>query len=140
MSDFTLGCDITRLREFVSEYYTVRTVRSNAIDDPFFAFVWSVIVQQPVIRVGTVPEGLSSDVFIPAQPRGSKRSKNDPENENEVVTLMPVPASEKSDLSALNRIHGARLRISVDPETCFVAITGSHTKVMFRSQMIWTSH
>jgi len=43
--------------------------------------------------------------------------------------LDPVPAAKDTALDELQRLHGDRLRIAVEPDAIFAAITGSHIRV-----------
>ena len=118
------------MRDFVDLFYSSRTAQPNVLDDDYHAFVWAIIVLQPSVRVGLLPEGTYAEVYVPTQPRGTKGSVTKQEDvPNNKLTLELVHESEKINIALLSEKYGKRLRVAVDPETCFVAITGSHAKV-----------
>ncbi|KAH8120510.1 hypothetical protein DFH11DRAFT_1685786 [Phellopilus nigrolimitatus] len=141
--DGDLGRNVSRLRDFVCEFYTNHVSMHQTLDDFYHAFVWSLIAQQPSVRVGMVPLGQSSEVYIPPQPRAGKKSKaaqdNGQQNSLTAVRLELIPESSASSLDELFRMYGERLRIAVDPETCFVAITGSHAKPAKLTPMVYAT-
>ncbi|TBU34929.1 hypothetical protein BD311DRAFT_828299 [Dichomitus squalens] len=145
--DGDLGCDVSRLRDFVSEFYSHPSssrVQGQNVDDAFCAFVWSVIVQQPGIRVGTTPEGSSTEVYIAPQVRAIKKAKA--KGEDTTAAEDPPPATGLDiiedatirPLEDLRQQYGDKLRVAVDPETTFVALTGSHTRPSKLTPMIYT--
>lgn len=102
------------------------------MDDTYQTFIWSTIVLQPTVRVGKAPTGRSTDVYIPAQPRVGKRAKNSKQDgaaEEEAVKLEIIPDGRTLPLQELVDKHGNSLRVAVDTETCYVALTGSHARV-----------
>lgn len=104
----------------------------QSLDDSYHAFVWSLVAQQPSVCVGVLPDGQNAEVYIPPQPRASKKSKNNDDTQNEelaAVKLELISDANYRTLEELLQMYGGRLRIAVDPEACFVAITGSHAKV-----------
>ena len=113
-------------------------MRGQQVDDAFCAFVWAVIVQQPGVRVGTVPpEGPgSAEVYIAPQASAVRKAKARGEEGEDPAALTPaatgleiVDDATVRSLEDLRAQYGDRLRIAVDPETTFVALTGSHIRV-----------
>ncbi|KAI8995421.1 hypothetical protein BD414DRAFT_410090 [Trametes punicea] len=149
--DGDFGCDLSRLRDFIVDFYAHPSEtsgdrvqgRKQNVDDAFCAFVWSVIVQQPAVRVGTVPEGTSAEVCIAPQASASKKAKAKGEEavEDEVApasALQVIPDANIRPLNDLKNEYGDRLRIAVDPETTFAALTGSHTRPSKLTPLIYT--
>lgn len=127
-------------------------------DDAYLSYVWSLVLRQPGVRVGLMPDGVSA-VWIAPQPsqlrkaRGgelkkkakgkSKATEEDREEEidadaeaadvGEVEPLRDlVPIEEDvqtTPLSALREKYGDQLHIASDPKTTFAVLTGSHTRV-----------
>jgi oxalate---CoA ligase len=139
-----LGCDISRLQNFIQGYHALKN-RPQTIDTSYCSFVWTLVIQQENIRVGFVPEG-SSPVYIapqPSQMRKNKKRKREssiveeeddqgPEQaEVAQASLQPIDCREVAErsLEELAEKHGEALRIAVDHDTSFAAITGSHIRV-----------
>lgn len=132
LTRLTTGCNINRLRDFIVDFYAHRTSEAaQTVDDAFCAFVWSVILQQPNILVGVVPEDAQgTDVYIAPQPSSKRKAKaNDDETADAVVTLEVIPDAASRSLEELIQQYGDTLRMAVDQETSFVALTGSHNRV-----------
>lgn len=112
-------------------FYTIDATHPQTVDDSFCAFVWSLIVQQPTVRVGTIPSGAATEVYIATQT--SAKRKAEAKGEEVVVghasTLDVVPDATEASLQDLKTQYGDGLRIAVDPDTSFAAITGSHLRV-----------
>jgi len=97
--DGDFGCDVSRLRDFVSDFYSQNASTSSTsvqnVDDAFCTFVWSVIVQQPGVRVGTIPPGASTEVCVAPQPSTKPKGKSKGEEETQdllpAVTLNIIP-------------------------------------------------
>ncbi|KAI0670210.1 hypothetical protein C8Q78DRAFT_1039662 [Trametes maxima] len=142
--DGDLGCDVSRLRDFVVDFYAqpgTSGVQGQNVDDAFCAFVWSVIVQQPGVRVGTVPSGGSTEVYIAPQVRASKKAKakgEETEDPPAATALDTIQDATIGSLDDLRNEYGDRLRIAVDPETTFAALTGSHIRPSKLTPMIYT--
>ena len=124
------------MRDFIDEFYAHPSPGSTpgqAVDDAFCAFVWSVIVQQPSVRVGTVPEGGSTEVYIAPQASALRKAKAKGEGAVEeppaATGLDIVDSATIRPLDDLKEEYGDKLRIAVDPETTFAALTGSHIRV-----------
>ena len=105
------------------------------VDDAFCAFVWSAIIQQPGVRVGTVLPGSSTDVYIAPQASAIKKAKA--KGGDTTAAEEPAPATGLDivddaairPLEDLTKQYGNALRVAVDPETTFAALTGSHIRV-----------
>ncbi|KAI0823034.1 hypothetical protein BC628DRAFT_1365542 [Trametes gibbosa] len=138
--DGDLGCDVSRLRDFIVDYYAHPSAsaaggpQGQNVDDAFCAFVWSVIVQQPGVRIGTVPPGASTEVYIAPQASAVRKAKahasvDAPAEEPAPHTgLELIQDAAVCPLEDLRADHGERLRIAADPETTFAALTGSHIR------------
>lgn len=98
------------------------------------AFVWVLIMQQPAVRVGTVPSGASEVWVAPQNVQKQKAKKAKAQNEDfedpfQVSSLEIIEGGKTKPMSELVERYGASLRIAVDHETSFAAITGSHIRV-----------
>ena len=104
------------------------------MDDAYCAFVWSVVAQQPEVRVGTVPED-TRDVYIATQPSKKEKGKAKEDEEDEAAlqerSLQLVPDAAQKTLDELIAEYGDALRIAIEPNRLFVALTGSHIRVCF---------
>lgn len=93
--------------------------------------MWSLVVQQPTVLVGTVPDGVTSEVWV--APQISARRKAKAKGEEHVVMLPPrldiVLDAKTRSLDDLKTEYGDRLRIAAEPEATYAAITGSHIRV-----------
>ncbi|CDO70216.1 hypothetical protein BN946_scf184942.g16 [Trametes cinnabarina] len=149
--DGDLGCDVSRLRDFIVDFYAHPFAASNIVaqgggqnvDDAFCAFVWSVIVQQPNVRVGTVPQGASTEVYIAPQASAIKKGKGKAVDAGDgdaaqAAALDIIPDASIRSLEDLKNQYGDRLRIAVDPETTFAALIGSHIRPSKLTPMIYT--
>ncbi|PSR80716.1 hypothetical protein PHLCEN_2v6632 [Hermanssonia centrifuga] len=143
-----LGCDASRLQGFIVGFYEHSTAVQN-VDEAFCAFVWSMIVQQPEVRVGIAPEGASEVYIAPQQSKTpgankgkGKKKKGDVDTVDESSTLAsldPVPDASVKSLGDLKAEYGEALRIAVDPQKSFVAITGSHIRPSKLTPMVYTA-
>lgn len=125
------GCNVSRLRDFIVGFYSAQDDNSQLVDDAFCAFVWSIVVQQPSVRVGTLPPGLLSEVYIAPQTSARRKAaaKGEEFTDGAPPSLELVDDARHRHLEDLKREYGDNLRIAVDPETSFAAITGSHIRV-----------
>ncbi|KAI5123716.1 hypothetical protein M0805_000310 [Coniferiporia weirii] len=141
--DGDLGCNVSRLRDFITEFYASHVSMRQTLDDSYHAFVWALVAQQPSVRVGLLPEGQSSEVYIPPQPRAAKRTSRDGDDGKQdalaVTKLESIQDANAYPLHELLKKYGDRLRLATDPETCFVAITGSHAKPAKLTPMVYAS-
>jgi len=123
------------LRDFVVSYYS--DSHDQVVDDAYFAFVWSLVVCQPTVRVGTVPDGATTEVYIaPQQSQKKRKSKEKDEggdalSSTSVASLTLLPDARSKTLDDLQLQYGETLRVAVDAETSFAAIIGSHIRVGF---------
>lgn len=126
-----IGCDVSRLRDFIVGFYTVDATHPQTVDDSLCGFVWSLIVQQPTVRVGTVPPG-ATEVYIAQQTRAKRKAQAKGEEFVEAEDTPSLDVVEDASTRALDDLkveYGESLRIAVDPATSFAAIIGSHLRV-----------
>ncbi|OBZ79914.1 hypothetical protein A0H81_00461 [Grifola frondosa] len=108
--DGDLGCDVSRLRDFIAGFYERSPCApSQNVDAAFCAFVWAVVVQQP---------GVS------AARKARAKGEEPAEGPAPATTLDVVQDATIRPLEELKAQYGEGLRIAVDPETTFAAITG----------------
>jgi hypothetical protein len=120
------------LRDFIVGFYSHHLAsHTQTVDDAFYAFVWSIILQQPTVRVGTIPLGASTEVYIAPQSSAKRKAKAKGEVVAEEVApvLNIIPDAKFRPLDDLKIEYGDSLRIAVDPHTSFAAISGSHIRV-----------
>ncbi|KIJ68695.1 hypothetical protein HYDPIDRAFT_81586 [Hydnomerulius pinastri MD-312] len=139
--DGDLGCNVSRLRDFIVGFYTTHDGHPQVVDDAFCAFVWSVVVQQPSVRVGVVPPGVTSEVYVAPQTSAKRKAaaKGEEVVEEAPPTLQLVEDAHGKTLENLKHQYGDDLRIAVDPETSFAAITGSHIRPPKLSPMVYSA-
>ncbi|KAF8559362.1 hypothetical protein OG21DRAFT_1594769 [Imleria badia] len=139
--DGDLGCNVSRLRDFIAGFYSSQDVHSQRVDDTICAFVWSLVVQQPSVRVGTLPPGSISEVYIAPQTSAKRKAvaKGEELTEGVPPSLVLVEDARHRHLEDLRREYGDDLRIAVDPETSFAAITGSHIRPPKLSPMVYSA-
>ncbi|KAL5535246.1 hypothetical protein ACEPAF_3340 [Sanghuangporus sanghuang] len=140
--DGDLGCNVSRLRDFVGDFYSSRISMQN-LDDSYHTFVWSLVAQHPSVRIGLLPLGQTADIYIPPQPRVSKKGKNgqdDVQKDGSTTGALDlIPNASHFPLHELVRIYGDRLRIALDSETCFEAVTGSHARPAKLTPMVYAA-
>jgi hypothetical protein len=122
------GCHPSRLRDFVTSYNP--DSHQQFVDDAYFAFVWSLIVSQPTVRVGTVPDG-ATEVYVAPQQSQKRKLKEKDQPGDVLSSLTLLPDARSRTLEDLQLQYGEALRVAVDAETSFAAITGSHIRVRF---------
>ncbi|THH29725.1 hypothetical protein EUX98_g4460 [Antrodiella citrinella] len=127
--DGDLGCAVSRLRDFVSDFYTSHpSSQTQTLDDAFYAFCWSVIVQQPGVRVGKLPVHTEADVSVaPDEVTRRKRGVKQGLMES-VESLELIPDASLRSLDDLVVEHGDQLRIAVEPDKVSMALIGSHIR------------
>lgn len=105
-------------------------------DDAFCAFVWSLVVQQPTVMVGLVEPGTTSEVWIAPQISAKRKAMARGEGHIESLPpkLQPIPEPKTTSLDVLRQAYGDRLRLAVEPDAIFAAITGSHIRVSLEVQ------
>lgn len=114
------------------EFYAHGTAtQGQNTDDAFCAFVWSLVVQQPTVRVGTIPEGVTCEVWVAPQTSAKRKAKA--KGEEHIETVPPeldiVADAKHKSLDDLSREYGDKLRIAIEPDAIYAAITGSHIRV-----------
>ncbi|KAG6866027.1 hypothetical protein C0991_009436 [Blastosporella zonata] len=134
------GCNVSRLRDFIVGFYAHNDSPQNP-DDTFCAFVWSLVIQQPTVRVGTVPPGVTSEVWIAPQISAKRKAKAKGEEHIETTPteLDIVPDARDRSLEDLKQEYGDNLRIAVDPDAIYAAITGSHIRFAKLSPMVYSA-
>ncbi|KAG2123565.1 hypothetical protein DEU56DRAFT_45236 [Suillus clintonianus] len=139
--DGDLGCNVSRLRDFIVGFHSHDATHPQVVDDAFCAFVWSIVVQQPTVRVGTVPAGISSEVYIAPQTSAKRKAaaKGEVLVEEAPPSLALVENAREKSLEDLKAEYGEDIRIAVDPETSFAAITGSHIRSSKLSPMVYSA-
>ncbi|KAF8912964.1 hypothetical protein CPB84DRAFT_1670756 [Gymnopilus junonius] len=140
--DGDLGCDVSRLKDFIVDFYR----HSNAShiqnpDDAFCAFVWSLIVRQHTVLVGLVDPNITSDVWIAPQISAKRKAKARGEEHVELrpPKLDPIPEPKTAALDMLRTTYGGRLRLAVETDAIFEAITGSHIRSSKMSPMVYSA-
>ncbi|KAH9081835.1 hypothetical protein EDB83DRAFT_2310160 [Lactarius deliciosus] len=118
--DGDLGCHPSRLRDFVAGYYTDS-------------------LQQPTVRVGTVPDGTTTEVHIAPQQSQKRKAKSGVDDTPPVTSLALLPDARSTTLDELQLKYGDTLRVAVDAETSFAAITGSHNRPPKLTPMVYTA-
>ncbi|KAF8506874.1 hypothetical protein F5888DRAFT_45373 [Russula emetica] len=138
--DGDLGCHPSRLRDFVASYYSDPSCQ-QVVDDAYFAFVWSLVVCQPTVRVGTVPDGASEVYIAPqqSQKRKSKGKEKDQDQRGDTLSSLTLPDARSRTLEDLRLQYGEALRVAVDAETSFAAIIGSHIRPSKLTPMVYTA-
>jgi hypothetical protein len=124
------GCHPSRLRDFVISY--CQGPHEQVVDDAYFAFVWSLVVCQPTVRVGTVPHGATTEVYVAPQQSQKKKLKEKDEGRDaspSVTSLALLPDARSRTLEDLQSQYGEALRIAVDAKTSLAAIIDSHIRV-----------
>lgn len=126
------------MRDFIIEFYA-HSEASQTPDDSFCAFVWSLVVQQPTVRVGTVPSSVTSEVWVAPQTSAKRKAKAKGQEHVETTPtqLDIVPGAQDRTLEDLKQEYGDKLRIAVDSDAIYAAITGSHIRVCTPRDEIW---
>ncbi|KAL5534526.1 hypothetical protein ACEPAG_989 [Sanghuangporus baumii] len=141
--DGDLGCNVSRLHDFVGDFYSSRISMRQNLDDSYHTFVWSLVAQHTSVRIGLLPLGETADIYIPPQPRVSKKGKNgqdDVQKDGSTTGALDlIPNASHFPLHELVRIYGDRLRITLDSETCFEAVTGSHARPAKLTPMVYAT-
>ena len=127
MANLLTGCHPSRLRDFVASYYSDSL--QQVVDNAYFAFVWSLVVSQRTVQVGTVPDGVTTEVYIAPQQSQKRKSKSAVDDTTPVTLLALLPEAGSTTLDDLQLKYGDALRVAVDAETSFAAITGTHIRV-----------
>ena len=102
------------------------------MDESFFAFAWSIILQEPSVYVGILPPGDHSEVYVASPPRGSKKNSGKTQetaDADQAASLEPVEGNKSQALGQLKQTYGERLRIAVDSEVSRATLAGPHARV-----------
>ncbi|TFK30753.1 hypothetical protein FA15DRAFT_580399 [Coprinopsis marcescibilis] len=140
--DGDLGCNASRLKDFVAGFYSQSGASGlQNPDDAFCSFVWSLVVQQPTVVVGLLPEGVTSEVWVAPQTSAKRKAKATGQEHVETTParLEPITDAKIQPLEELVRLYGDRLRIAVEPDAIFAAVTGSHIRSSRMSPMVYTA-
>ncbi|KAI6123877.1 hypothetical protein EDD16DRAFT_611973 [Pisolithus croceorrhizus] len=134
------GVTFPVLKDFIVNYYNSSDGLQQVVDDAFCAFVWSIVVQQPAVRVGVVPPGITSEVYVAPQIKTKRKAAATGEELAEDRPSLEVIGDARGKaLEELKQQYGDDLRIAVDPQTCFAAITGSHIRPAKLSAMVYSA-
>ncbi|KAJ7293167.1 hypothetical protein C8J57DRAFT_1268269 [Mycena rebaudengoi] len=134
--DGDLGCNVSRLRDFIVDFYA-RGPNPSAQnpDDAFCAFIWSIVVQQPTVIACT------SEVWLAPQNSAVRKAKA--KGEEMIKTPPPkldiVPDAKNRSLAELQAQYGDELRLATDPDTTYAAVTGTHIRFPKMSPMVYTA-
>ena len=122
---------MTRLRDFINNFFSLHASDSpQNVDDSYCNFFWSVLVQQPSVRIGTLPPGDTAEVYIPKQPRaGKKQEIGKAQGDPSPACQLERISDPHLPLCELVAKYGDRLRVATDSVTCLFALTNSHTRV-----------
>ncbi|KAG6333065.1 hypothetical protein ID866_6027 [Astraeus odoratus] len=139
--DGGLGCNVSRLRDFITAFYNGYDGPQQVVDDALCAFVWSVIVLRPEVCVGVIPPGITSEVYIAPQTSAKRKAaaKGEQLFEDGPPVLQVIEDARTKTLQELKSQYGEDLRIAVDPQTSFAAITGSHIRPAKLSPMVYSA-
>ncbi|KDR85305.1 hypothetical protein GALMADRAFT_52101 [Galerina marginata CBS 339.88] len=140
--DGDLGSDVSRLKDFIVDFYAHSDIsHAQNTDDAFCAFVWSLVVQQPTVLVGLIDQGIASEVWIAPQVSAKRKAvaRGDDHIGSRPPKLDPIHEPKTTPLQDLHGIYGDRLRLAVEPDTIFAAITGSHIRSSKMSPMVYSA-
>ncbi|KIM47907.1 hypothetical protein M413DRAFT_439604 [Hebeloma cylindrosporum] len=138
--DGNLGSGVARLKDFIVDFYA-HASHPQIPDDAFCAFVWSLVVQQPTIIMGLLDPSIKSQVWIAPQVSSKRKAiaNGTDRVESRPPTLEPVPQPKTTPVEQLREIYGDRLRLAVDPEAIFAAVTDSHIRSSKMSPMVYSA-
>ncbi|KAK0208398.1 hypothetical protein DFS33DRAFT_1303084 [Desarmillaria ectypa] len=140
--DGDLGSNPSRLKDFIVDFYSHNSSSAaQNTDDSFCAFVWSLVVQQPNVLVGTKPTGVNSEVWIAPQTSAKRKASAKGESfvETRPAQLEIIADAKSHSLEDLINEYGDDLRIAVDPDSIYAAVTGSHIRFPKMSPMVYTA-
>ncbi|KAL1739503.1 hypothetical protein HDZ31DRAFT_26240, partial [Schizophyllum fasciatum] len=91
---------------------------------------------QPTVRVGLVPAGVTSEVWIAPQHSARRKAKAKGEEVQDVLPaqLQVIDGAANRSLDDLQNEYGDQLRIGVHPDAICTEITGSHIRVVTRGR------
>ncbi|KAJ7593112.1 hypothetical protein C8J56DRAFT_1013301 [Mycena floridula] len=127
------GCNVTRLKDFVNEFYANDSLRLQNIDDDFLSLVWSLVVARPTVIVGRLPDGFTSEVWIAPQTSAVRKAllAGQEHVSEPPLELAVIPDAKSRSLEDLTAEYGDSLRIGLDSDAIYATITGSHIRVSF---------
>ncbi|KAK0465216.1 uncharacterized protein EV420DRAFT_1759926 [Desarmillaria tabescens] len=140
--DGDLGSNPSRLKDFIVDFYSHNSSSAaQNTDDAFCAFVWSLVVQQPNVLVGTKPPGVNSEVWIAPQTSAKRKASAKGESfvETRPAQLEIISDAKSRSLEDLINEYGDDLRIAVDPDSIYAAVTGSHIRFPKMSPMVYSA-
>lgn len=140
--DGDLGSNPSRLRDFIVDFYSHNSSSAaQNTDDSFCTFVWSLVVQQPNVLVGTKPAGVNSEVWVAPQTSAKRKASAKGESliETRPAQLETIPDAKSRSLEDLIKEYGDDLRIAVDPDSIYAAVTGSHIRFPKMSPMVYSA-
>ena len=125
------GCNVSRLKDFITDFYAHNASHTQTLDDPFFSFVWSLVAGHPTVLIGLKDPKVKSEVWIAPQNCDKRKAKahGGDQPTDRSATLQPIPQPKTTPLETLQEIHGDKLRIALEPSAIVAAITGSHIRV-----------
>jgi hypothetical protein len=126
---------VSRLQQFVQTYFSRSTSHlTQTIDDSFISFLWRSLCDLQEIRLGVLQVAASENGDADevktktVSSRGGKLNRDARRGVQHV--FVPLDEAEKSrSMEELVALYGSRLRLAVDPETCWVTMTGGHDRV-----------
>lgn len=114
----------------MQDFYKNDASQTQQLDDAFYSFIWSLIVQQPGVRVGKLPEDFQADVYVaPDDAQARKKTGLTGKQAEPPVELVVIPDAAIRPLGDLIVEHGEQLRIAVDRDRVSMALIGSHIRV-----------
>ena len=80
------------------------------------------------MQVGLKPPDVTSEIWIAPQSSAKRKSKSEVQN---ILPseLIPISNAKTRPLIDLIQEHGDSLRIAIEPEAIYAAITGTHVRV-----------
>jgi hypothetical protein len=91
--------------------------------------VWSLIVQHPTVQVGLKPPDVTSEIWIAPQAGAKRKLKSQDAQDVLPSKLIPITNAKTRPLADLIQEYGDNLRIAIEPEAIYAAITGTHVRV-----------
>jgi len=93
------------------------------------------------VRVGTIPPGVTFEVWIAPQISAKRkaREKGEEHIKTKPTELELVPDAKNRILEDLKQEYGDKLRIALDSDAIYAAITGSHIRFPKLSPMVYSA-
>lgn len=142
-----LGTDISRLDTFVSEFYSPSRSTSSSMapppqqnqDEHFLTFVWSILSEQEDISIGVIKVAEKESESEEESKGGKRKNGNSKASITSSHSLEELPAEEfQLGRKALMEKYGDDLRIMVDPDVAWAALTTSHAKASLTLNLFFT--